>query len=168
MANISGEDYYLKVLFEKTKIKDVMTTPVVTIHENDEVSEAQMKFVNNHISHLIVVNTENKLVGIISQKYLYKTQSPRKIISEEMDYDPDILFDGDNSFYSKDTLDRFILHSIMSKDPFSLSPEDSLAKGILSMAQKKISCIPIVDQNRRPQGVLSHQEIVIFAAKLLS
>ena len=155
-------------LLEKTIIKDIMMTPVVTIFEDDELSLAQVRFVNNHINHLVVVDHDKKLVGILSHKYLYRTQAPRRIISEEMDYDPDILFEGGDSFYSKESLDSYILRNIMNKTPQSLRPEDSIAKGVLIMAHKNVSCIPIVDQNRRPCGILSHQEIVTFLAKTLS
>ena len=155
----------LKSIFEGMKIKEIMTTPVVTVKEDDELSLAQMKFVNNHINHLVVVNSDNQVVGLLSHKYLYRTQSPRKVVSEEMDYDPDILMEGGDSFYSKETLDRFILRTIMNKEPITLGPQDSVARAISIMASRHLSCIPVVDQTRRPIGVLTNQEIVTYLAK---
>jgi CBS domain-containing protein len=153
-------------LFDRVKIKDVMAKDVITVYEDDELSIAQQKFVENNIIYLVVINHEGKLVGLLSRKYLYKTLSPRKIVQEEMDYDPEIILEGD-SFYEKESLDSYILYNIMSKHPFSLKPEDSLKIAIKAMADKKIGCIPIVDAKNHPCGVLSHQEIVYFISNLL-
>jgi acetoin utilization protein AcuB len=157
---------YLKVLLETTKLKAIMKTPVVTIREDEDFSQAQIKFLNNHTSHLLVVDHDHKLVGVVSQKYIYKTQSPRKIVSEEMDYDPDILVDGD-SFYTKETLNNYILRSIMSKNPLSLMADDPVSKAVVLMAKRNISCIPIVDSQKHIEGVITDKEVIRFIASSL-
>lgn len=149
--------------FTQAKVRDVMDTKVVTVREDDDFSVAQRKFVENHITHLVIVNNQYQLVGLISQKYIYKTQSPRKIIGDELEPDPGILLDGD-SFYLKETLDSYILRNIMKKNPFVLTPDDSLAEVIINMAKKNLGCIPIVDANRKICGVVTSQEIVQYLA----
>ncbi len=151
----------------KIKVKDVMVKNVVTIFEDDELSLAEEKFVEHHINYLIVIDHDKKLVGLLSRKYLYKTLAPRKIISEEMDYDPKIIIDGD-SFYEKASLDSYILCNIMYQTPTYLRPEVSLKTALITMAEKTVSCIPIIDNNKKPCGVLSHQEIVGYVGRLLS
>ena len=152
--------------FNMTPIKEVMVKNVVTVFEDDELSVAQEKFVENHLYYLVVVDHHNKLVGLLSRKYIYKALSPRKIISEEMDYDPQLIIEGD-SFYEKQSLDSYILRNIMNRNPFSLKPEDTLKTALLNMAKRNLSCIPIVDGKNEPRGVLSHQEIVGYAANFL-
>src|SRR3990167_3906126 len=109
-------------LFERVKISNVMSKPV-TINFKDTLSNAKLKFNNHNISHLIVVDDGGKLEGILSPKYLYKAQSPRKIITKDMGYARDIISDGD-SFYMKETLDSYLLSNIMYKNPYTLGPDD--------------------------------------------
>src|SRR6185295_10712399 len=115
-------------ILKQTKIKQFMSRQVVTINADDEFSEVQVKFTNDHVTHVVVIDSDRKVVGLISQKYLYRTQSPRKVINEEMEYRADLLKDGDDTFYTKEMLDSYILSHIMQKKPLCLSPEDTLAE----------------------------------------
>jgi len=158
------KDFNLDVL-KMTKLKMVMDKHVVTVNAEDEFSLVHVKFTSDHVTHLVVVDGENHVVGLISQKYLYKTQSPRKVVSEEMEYRPDLLRDGQDAFYTKDMLDSYILSKIMQKNPLTLGPEDNLNEAILHMANKKLSCIPIVDGEKKILGVVTHMEIIQFLSK---
>jgi CBS-domain-containing membrane protein len=152
-------------LLRQTKIKHIMNQHATTVNINDELSAAQMKFTSEHLTHLVVVDNENKVVGLLSQKYLYKTRSPRKVVSEVMEYRPDLLRDGADTFYTKDMLDSYILERIMQARPLTLGLEDTLAEAILHMANKKLGCIPVVDNENRIQGVLTHFEIIGFLSR---
>ena len=152
-------------ILKQTKIKHIMNRQVVTINADDEFSEVQIKFTNDHVTHVVVIDSDKKVVGLISQKYLYRTQSPRKVVNEEMEYRPDLLRDGDDTFYTKEMLNSYILSHIMQKKPFCLLPEDTLAEAILHMANKKLSCIPIVDKENKIQGTLSHFEMINFLSR---
>lgn len=152
---------------KNTKLKDVMSSPVVKIYEDEEFSVAEETFLKKNLYYLPVVDRDNKLVGIVSHKYIYKTQSPRKIVgAEEIEYDPNIIIDGD-SFYDKESLDRYILRSIMHKNPFTLKADDSIADAILAMAQKNIGCIPIVKKDKTVCGILTKQDIVQVLSSML-
>jgi len=152
-------------VLKQTKLKFLMSKHAVTLHVDDELSEAFVKFTGDNVTHLIVVDNERRVVGLISQKYLYKTRSPRKIVSEEMEYRPDLLRDGEDAFYTKDMLDSYILSKVMQNNPLTLTQEDTLAEAILHMANKKLSCIPIVDKDKRIEGILTHQEIINFLSR---
>jgi len=156
----------LSEIFSQTKIEDVMNNEPIVIKESADLSEVQLKFKNFQLSHLLIVNDAYKLVGLISQKYLYKTQSPRKVLTDEMEYRPDVILDGD-SFYEKETLDSFILRNVMMKSPFTLQPEDSLQDAFSNMAKKNLGCIPVVDKDLRIKGVLTDQAIVRYIASII-
>ncbi|MCA9400750.1 MAG: CBS domain-containing protein [Candidatus Omnitrophica bacterium] len=157
----------LENFFKETSLGSIMRTNVITIKQDDDFSLAEERFIKNRINHLIVLDREDKLIGVLSQKYLYKTQSPRKIFGEELDYDPRLIIDGD-SFYDKDTLNSYLLHNAMNKDPFILSPDDFLLTAILEMSNRNISCIPIVDEQRFVKGVIFLQDILNLIALLVT
>jgi len=48
------------------KVKDVMTSPLITVMQNDSLVECAKKMKANHIHHLPVVNENEEIVGMIS------------------------------------------------------------------------------------------------------
>lgn len=166
MNKTYDQDEHLRTLLETAVIRDIMNINPIKIHENEDLVKAQQLFQTHKTSHLVVVNDKNRLVGLISPKYLYKTHSPRKILGEAQYQDPNYIIDGD-SFYVKDSLDKFILKSIMWDDPVTLEPDNTIAKAILSMHRRKVSCIPIVNPDRQVMGVITNQEIINFITRPL-
>lgn len=161
------EIIYIQKLLKETKIKEIMTVPVIKINDNDSVSRAQELFVEHGIYYLPVVNRLNELVGVVTHKYLYKTVAPRKNMGNDMaGYSPDVVYDGD-SFYEREKLDQFKLTRIMNPNPVTLRPEDSVAEAVLTMTRKNTGCIPIIKANRKICGILTHKDIVDLATLIL-
>ncbi len=71
--NTSLSIYELNYLLSRTKVKDIMITDVVTITEDPFVEEAAEKMLENGISVLPVVDAENKVIGIITEKDIFAT-----------------------------------------------------------------------------------------------
>jgi len=155
------EDYYIKILFDKMKIKEVMETSIVTIRANENLSAAEEKFLGKGTPYLFVVNKNRQLVGLLSQKYLYKTQSPRKKITDEMEFSPDLIFDGD-SYFSKESLNSFFLHNVMQQDPKRMRDNESLSSAILFMVENRMGCVPVVDAKDKIVGALTNESIIKF------
>jgi len=149
-------------IYTKILCSEVMNKNFVTINEDDEFSLAEEKFVVHGIYYLIVLRGR-ELAGLISHKYLYKTQSPRKILGDGIDYNPNIVIDGD-AFYDKETLDSYILEHIMLKDPFTLGPDNTLADVVQAMSKRKIGCIPIIDKKRKVLGIITEKDLIKYIA----
>lgn len=47
-------------------VKDIMTTPLITIHRDSSLKECAVLMHEKHIHHLPVVDDEKKIVGMIS------------------------------------------------------------------------------------------------------
>jgi len=157
----------IKDKLSKIKLSKIMVTRIVKIREDEDLSLAQIKFSNHSVTHLPVVDSDNQVVGLLSRKYLYKTQSPRKIISEEQKYNPDIILDGD-SFFIKDTLDSYILRHVMMKNPLLMKEDSSVADALIQMAKKNVGCLCIVNKSNKLTGILTDRDIVKFLGKILS
>lgn len=151
----------------QVNLEEVMVAPALTLYEDQELSEAEELFIQQGIFYLPVLSRENKVVGLLSRRYIYKTRSPRKIMNKDMQYAPGILVDGD-SYYNKDVLDSYILRQVMVPNPLTLGPKDSLAQAVLIMAKRKIGCIPIVREDKSICGVISEQEIIQFFADIIA
>ena len=149
--------------FKHVHIEDVMIKDPVVVLDTQNFSYAQELFVSKRIFYLPVVTKNKELRGVLTQKYVYKMRSPRKIIDSDMERAYDQIKDGD-SFYEKRTLDGYILSSVMFKQPFTMNADQLVSEAILHFSQKNLGCIPIVEKNKRICGVLTNKEIMDFLA----
>ena len=147
-------------------VGEMMHLDPIVIYSDESLSEALKCFTEKRIFYLPVVNRSRRLQGILTQKYLYKIRSPRRIIDETMEFNDKVIRDGD-SFYEKETLDSYILSNIMFKTPFTMHPDDTAAEAILHMADKRLGCIPVVKDNAKICGVLTAEEVMLFLSKII-
>ena len=135
----------------KTFVKEIMTKDVIAIRIDEPFSHVEEKIRMHRIRHLPVVNDKNEIVGIITQRDFYHVISPRH--TEMGDY------------YEKTELDGYHLEHFMTKNPLTLSPEDSVAKVVKIMTTFKYGAIPIVDSNKKLVGIVTQIDILKFIAR---
>ncbi len=143
----------IQEILSSIKLKDVMTSPVITVQEWEDFHVVQDKLETHDIRHLPVVDNSGRLVGMISQRQMYKICSPHRIGSGEWHYD-------------KDMLDVFILKNVMVQDIYVLKVHNTVADAIKDMVQFQIGCIPIVDDSRKPVGIVTRDGLLEFLLKL--
>jgi len=138
---------------EKILIKEVMVTNLITIGMDEPFSRVWDVLRINKIRHLPVINDNGKLKGIITQRDLYRTVSPRKKVEE------------DGLFYLKQDLDKFILSSVMTEKVVTLSQNQSLGKALDVIVKRKFGCIPIVDEKGYLIGIVTQVDILRAISK---
>ena len=166
MINETNEKSNIRHFFGKITVREIMKTRVHKLNIEDPLSKAVEMFAVQGVSHLPVVDDNNRLVGLLSHKYLYKAISPRKFIAGELDPDPAMVIEKD-SYYWKDMVNSYILKKIMYPNPPTLSPEAPLAEAILTMAKRYAGCIFIINPSREVIGTLSDLDIIDYMAQLL-
>src|SRR3989338_9184698 len=85
------EDYYIKVLLKEIKLKEIMTSEIVTVKVDAAFSEVAEKLTNHGFRHLPIIDEDKKLVGLISERDLFKIQPPHKLEDGTWFYDKDML-----------------------------------------------------------------------------
>ena len=150
----SDKNFFRKLFTEK-KLSDILKTPVISVGEYDPFSSVYEKFHDHGIRHLPVVNETNKVIGLITQRDFYRIHSPRR------------LLDGEN-YYDKETLNSFILKNVMTPNPFTLTPEHSIADCLKAMADFKYGCVPVVNQYKELVGIVTNTDILKFASDILA
>lgn len=156
----------IREMLRDTKVSKIMTTRVFSVRADANLSQAVSLFTDQALTHLPVVDANNKVVGLLSHMYVYKTQSPRRFVEGEVTAAPDMVMDGD-SFYLKETLDRHYLKNVMKKDPITVNLNESLAVVVHFMANRRIGCIPVVDDLKNLVGIITNQDIINFLAMVL-
>ena len=126
-------------------IEDIMTKPVVTVGLDDSLSLANEIFNQTQFHHLLVVE-EQKLLGVVSDRDVLKALSPNiGTASEKMQ---DLA-----------TLNKRV-HQIMSREPICLKPTDRVKRVVEIFDENRISCIPIVNDNWTPVGIVTWRDII--------
>jgi acetoin utilization protein AcuB len=124
-----------------------MMKKVVSVSLDNYLSHVKNLFNTHHFRHLLVVE-DNKLVGILSDRDLFKAISPKIGTAAESPKDAASL--------------NKRVHQIMSRNIVTLKANSSLLTAIQTFNNNKISCIPIVDEQLKPLGILSWRDVFRF------
>lgn len=125
-------------------IASVMTRRVVSVQMDDSLGVVKQIFEASGFHHLLVVEND-ELVGIVSDRDYLKAISP-------------FLDSITERIRDRATLDRKV-HQIMTRDVITLGVNDTMVKAIDLFNQHKISCLPVLDEHRKPVGVISWRDI---------
>jgi len=128
------------------KLCQIMTKQVITVGVYDRILSIQSLFEKHNFHHLLVVDEAGLLAGIVSDRDLLKTISP--FISTLVERPVDLQ-----------TLERRA-HQIMSRNPVTASPDDTIRRAALLMLNKKISCLPIISPNGKIEGIVTWKDIL--------
>ncbi len=126
-------------------VNQLMSKDVVTIEMDDSLGVVKDIFDSTRFHHLLVVES-GKLFGVISDRDLLKSISPN--IGTAAETASDVA-----------SLNKKV-HQIMTRKPVTLGPEASVHDAIAIFNQHNISCIPVIDEDRRPVGIISWRDIL--------
>ena len=124
-----------------------MTSRIVTIGFDDTLATVREIFAEASFHHLLVVD-EGKLQGVVSDRDLLRAISP--FIDSVVESARDL-----------GTLNKRV-HQIMSRKPLTLRPESSLSEAVALFLSNRISCIPVVDAQFRPVGIVSWRDVLRY------
>jgi acetoin utilization protein AcuB len=124
-----------------------MSTKLVTVEFDDKLSTVKEIFDNLKFHHVLVVE-EGKLWGVVSDRDLLKALSPN-------------LGTATETFKDTATLNKRV-HQIMSRHPITLSPEATVEDAIDVFNTHRISCIPIVNTEQKPIGIVSWRDVLRY------
>lgn len=134
------------------KVSELMSKNLVVVQMDDHLGKLKAIFEETRFHHLLVVEGE-RLYGIISDRDLLKSLSPNI---------------GTMAATTKDmaSLNKKA-HQIMTRRPIFLREDATIDDAIGIFNQKKISCIPIVDNTEAPIGIISWRDIMRELGKTL-
>ena len=127
-------------------VGSIMTARVVTVEMDDRLEVVKKIFDTLKFHHLLVVDDRKKLTGIVSDRDLLKALSPN--IGSAAETARDIA-----------TLDKRV-HQIMSRKPLTLHPGADVSEAVALFLENRISCIPIVNPDFKPVGILSWRDVM--------
>lgn len=127
------------------RMQDIMSTQLVTVELDDRLEIVKEIFDRMKFHHLLVVE-DGRLFGVVSDRDLLRALSP---------------FVGSIVESARDaaTLNKRV-HQIMSRKPLTLGPEASIAEAVRLFLEHRVSCLPIVDAQLKPLGIVSWRDVL--------
>ncbi len=132
-------------------VSDIMSRRVATVTLDDRLRTVKQIFDSSKFHHLLAVEDDGTLYGVVSDRDLLRALSP--FIGSIVETGRDIA-----------TLDKPV-HQIMTRKPITLPADASIAEAIRVFLEHPVSCIPIVDAQFKPVGIVSWRDVLkSFAA----
>ena len=124
---------------------------LITVFDDDRISQAIHLFRTKKISKLVVINHEKKLKGVLSYYDLIKLMISPKYSNHRGERSDDKI-----SFYN------YRVKNFVKSYVLTLSKEKLLIEVINLIINKKIGSVIIVDKERRPLGIITTRDILRF------
>jgi CBS domain-containing protein len=112
-------------------VREYMTTDPVTLHEDDRLREAVELVMVRRIRHIPVLNAQQQLVGIVTDRDIKRTlPSPLSSAARE-EYEA--------------LLETTALGRVMTPDPMTIDANAGVAEAVGMLVQNKIGGLPVVE-----------------------
>lgn len=126
-------------------IRNWMTTDVVSVRPDTSLLKIGKLMRDNNVRRVPVLDDAGRVVGIISDRDV-RDASPSKATTLDM-YEMHYL------------LAEIKARDIMTANPVTIKPTDTVEKAAMLMLDKKIGGLPVVDENGALAGIISDQDV---------
>ncbi len=148
---------------------EIMNKQVFSVHWEDTVEDVVKIFKEHRISGLPVVDNENKVVGIVSDRDLLQ-------YSQKLDFIPLLDFSAWVSPYAspletdsyKRSSEAFLktkVTDVMSEEVISARENDSWHQAANLMKESGINRIPVVDDEGKLKGIITRDDLLCYIAE---
>lgn len=136
------------------KVKDVMTSDVVTLREETSFKEIARLLERRDISAMPVVDASGRVLGIVSRADLLIKQAVKEPVwtRSPMSW----LRRRRNARRARATTAA----ELMTKPAVTIAPDDSVAAAARVLGQHDIKRLPVVDADGRLVGIVSRKDIL--------
>ncbi|MCB2146388.1 MAG: CBS domain-containing protein [Deltaproteobacteria bacterium] len=124
-----------------------MVSQVITIDKDASVFEAQEKMAANGIRHLPIVDADNRLIGIVTDRDI-RSVMPYRLIKEK------------GIAEEREKVAHLKVEDIMTRNPKTISPMYTIQDALLMIQKEKVGAFPVVDDEGKLQGILSVRDLL--------
>ena len=130
-------------------VGDVMSPTPKTLGRNDQLSVADDLMRAERIRHLPVVDEQGLLAGIVTQRDLFHSALVRAL--------------GFGTAVRDKMLSSILVKDVMTEEVVTTTPTTPLTAAAAVMADRKIGCLPVVDDTTLV-GILTEGDLVALVA----
>ena len=137
------------------KVRDVMTTSVITVSPAATYEETARILYKHNLSGVPVVNGHGKLVGIVSEKDLFRAMYP---LYEEYILEPHAYYDQEIQENEIEIIRKRPIEKYMSKQVITVSAGDSVLHAGGLLLARGLHRLPVTE-NGKLVGIVSREDI---------
>jgi CBS domain-containing protein len=130
---------------ERTRVRDIMTSPAMTISPDTTAPAAMAVMRQSNIRHLPVVEA-GRLVGMISRGDLREASMSASINADQ--YELHFL------------LSRLTVEKLMSRKVYTVTPDAFVVHAAELMTDNKIAGLPVVDEKGQVIGIVTESDLL--------
>lgn len=127
------------------KVREIMSTKFIVLRPSMTYEEVYKILVDNDISGAPVVAENDNIVGIISEKDLFRVLFP---FYTSYYNNPELYVDYEERENKVDEIKNHKVELFMSRDFVHISPEDPVLRAGALMLAKNISRLPVVEDGK--------------------
>ena len=151
----------------KLKVRDLMTTQLITLQPTDTIKKAAIKFAVDNISGAPVVDNRNHLLGILSENDILDIILKEQIILEKKNYDGDLLtYAMDSASETDDNLKKIAddisnkpVSEVMVRTVLTTTPDTNIIEVLKAMISMDVNRLPVVEKGV-VLGIITRSDIV--------
>jgi CBS domain-containing protein len=157
---------------KELRVRDLMTTQVLTVRPTDTVKRATIKFAVDNVNGAVVVDNRNHLIGMITE---FDILSLIIKYQDKLDKDPtttqsllSVPMDGDFAdpalLEAITAISEMKVEDIMTRSVLTTSPDEKIAGALQKMLKLNVNRLPVLEQGILV-GILSRSDIIFHIYK---
>ena len=127
-------------------VESIMTKKVITVKPTDNIQHVRFIFQLYKFHHLVVIDN-GEIVGILSDRDLHKSMSPKLGTKDETGQDRKCLTQK--------------VKTIMSSKVIAIKKELKIGSAGKFMVAKGVSCLPVANDDNRLLGLVTLRQITL-------
>jgi len=128
-------------------VSQSMTRKVITIDQEADIFEAQEKMAHNRIRHLPVIDSQDRLIAIVTDRDI-RSALPFKLFK-----DPGLEAE-------KEKISDLKIKDVMTQNPRTISPDYTIQDALLLIQDLRVGALPVVDEQGKLKGIISVRDLL--------
>jgi acetoin utilization protein AcuB len=125
-------------------VKNWMTKDVITIEADQSMRDAIYVLEENRVN-LLPVTLKGKVVGVLTDRDLKKASPSECSVREMKEF--------------MELISKISVRDIMTGDPVTISPDYTVEEAAAILMEKRISGLPVLDENRKLVGIITRSDV---------
>jgi len=127
------------------RVRDIMTKTVKTVDRNDSLATADDVMRLGRIRHIVVLDEEGALAGVLSQRDLFLGGLLKAL--------------GYGTHAKANALKMLVVKEAMVSDVVTTTPDTPLPRAAATMLARQIGCLPVVEGGKLV-GIITESDFV--------
>lgn len=134
------------------RVRDFMTQEPVTLHDDDRLREAVELVMVRRIRHIPVLDAQNRLVGIVTDRDIKRTLPSPLVSSAREEYEA--------------LLETTAIGRVMSPNPITIDADADVADAVQILVDSRIGGLPVLERGGLV-GVFTERDALAGYVELL-